>query len=234
MATTSSSRPNRSPSSAPPEAPVFRGWPAAALSFWEGLEADNSKAYWNANREIYEQAVRAPMEALAEICADLGPFKIFRPYRDVRFSTDKSPYKTHIGAYTESAGGAGYYVQLSAEGLYAAVGFYHLAPDQLERYREAVTGQTGEALEPIVAGLERAGYGVGGEALKTAPRGFPRDHPRARWLRHKGLYAGKGFPPARWLATRSALERVRKVWADAAPLAAWMEANVGPSHLPPE
>jgi uncharacterized protein (TIGR02453 family) len=236
MPARSSSRPKPSPSSttAEPAAPVFRGWPAEALSFWEGLEADNSKAYWAAQRETYERAVRIPMEALAEACADIGPFKIFRPYRDVRFSNDKSPYKTHIGAYTESAGGAGYYVQLSAEGLYAAAGFYHLAPDQLERYREAVGADAGAALEPIVATLERAGYGVGGEALKTVPRGFPRDHPRARWLRHKGLYAGKGFPPARWLATKSALERVRKVWADAAPLVAWMEDNVGPSHLPPE
>ena len=234
---TSNSRPSRSPSSARPEpsgpAP-FRGWPPEAVLFWEGLEADNSKTYWTAHRQLYEDAVRAPMEALGAACADVGPFRIFRPYRDVRFSRDKSPYKTHIGAVTESEGGTAYYVQHSAAGLFVAAGFYHLAPDQLERYREAVAGDPGEELETVLAALRRAGYQVGGQALKSAPRGYARDHPRIALLRHKGLYAGAGFPPARWLSTRSVLDRVRKVWSDAGPMAAWLERHVGPSTLPPD
>jgi len=212
---------------------TFQGWPPEALEFYEGLEADNSKAYWTAQRDIYEQSVRAPMEALAAACADLGPFKLFR-YRDVRFSRDKTPYKTAIGAVTEREGGAVLYVQLSADGLFAAAGYHHMASDQVERYREAVASEAGAELQPVLAALEQGGYDVGGEELKVTPRGYPRDHPRARLLRHKGLTMGKLFPPARWLHTKAALDRVRKVWADARPLSAWLEHHVGPSALPPE
>ena len=213
----------------------FQGFPPEALDFGAGLEADNSKTYWTAQRDIYEACVRHPMEALAEECAEFGSFKIFRPYRDVRFSRDKSPYKTHMGAVTEGEGGSLYYVQLSATGLFAASGYYVMAPDQLERYRAAVADdRTGEEVEALVAELDEAGYDVSAhETLKTAPRGYPRDHPRAALLRRKGLIAGKEFPVARWLHTRAARDRVVKVWTDAAPLCAWLDRHVGPSHAPP-
>ncbi len=113
---------------------AFQGWRAEALEFFEGLEADNSKAYWQQNKSVYEELVRAPMEELlAELEPDWGEGRIFRPYRDIRFSRDKSPYKTHIGAVV----GEGY-VQLSAEGLGVGCGMWEMAPDQLERYRSAV------------------------------------------------------------------------------------------------
>ena len=213
---------------------AFRGFPPEALDFWAGLEAENSKAYWTTHKELYEQAVRAPMEAFLAACEDLGPFRIFRPYRDVRFSRDKTPYKTHIGAVTETEGGALYYVQLSASGLFAAAGYHQMASDQVERYRAAVAGDAGEELDAVVRALVKARYEIGGEALKTVPRGFDRDHPRAKLLRHKGVTMAKAFPPAKWLHTKAALERVRKVWADAGPLNAWLDRHVGPSTLPPD
>ena len=78
---------------------MFRGWPAEALEFYERLEADNSKAYWTAHKEDYETVVLSPMKAIpAELAPEFGDGKVFRPNRDVRFSTDKSPHKTHIGA----------------------------------------------------------------------------------------------------------------------------------------
>src|SRR5258707_2617531 len=78
---------------------AFDGWPEEALEFYEGLAADNSKAYWTANQAVYQDAVLRPMTDLVdELAAEFGEAKIFRPYRDVRFSADKSPYKTHIGA----------------------------------------------------------------------------------------------------------------------------------------
>ncbi len=96
----------------------FGGWPAEALEFFEGLEADNSKTYWQRNKAVYESVVRAPMEELlAELAPEWGEGRVFRPYRDIRFSADKSPYKTHMGAMI----GQGY-VQLSAEGLAADAG----------------------------------------------------------------------------------------------------------------
>src|SRR3989442_14966296 len=78
---------------------AFRGWPAEALEFFEGLEADNTKAYWQEHKAVYETAVRPPMEQLlAELAPDWGDGRIHRPYRDIRFSPDKSPYRTHIAA----------------------------------------------------------------------------------------------------------------------------------------
>ena len=165
---------------------TFRGWPSEALEFYEGLTADNSKTYWTAHQTLYEEGVREPMqELLAALEPEFGPGKIFRPYRDVRFSKDKSPYKTHLGAWLEAGG----YVQLSADGLAAGCGMYQLESDQLERYRKAVAGdRTGKQLTDVIAAIEQAGIGVHGHgSLKSAPRGYPKDHPRAELLRHKGL-----------------------------------------------
>ena len=107
---------------------AFRGWPAEALEFFEGLEADNSKTYWQRKKAVYESVVRAPMEELlAELAPEWGEGRVFRPYRDIRFSADKSPYKTHMGAMI----GQGY-VQLSAEGLAAGCGMWEMSPEHLE------------------------------------------------------------------------------------------------------
>lgn len=210
---------------------AFRGWPAEALEFFEGLAADNSKTYWQAHRTAYEQVVKGPMdELLAELAPEFGEARIFRPYRDVRFSTDKSPYKTHIGA-TLSRGG---YVQLSAEGLGVGAGMYHLAADQLDRFRQAVADDgRGTAIAAIVADLRDRKLEVAAhEVLKTAPRGYPKDHARIDLLRHKGLIVWKAWEPAAWLGTKKAKDRVVDVLRAAAPMQAWLEAHVGPSELP--
>ena len=107
----------------------FKGWPERALLFYEGLEADNTKAYWHDHKVVYERDVKAPMEALlAELKDEFGETHLFRPYRDTRFSHDKSPYKTAIAAGV----GEGY-VQLSADGLLCGAGTYTMSSDQLER-----------------------------------------------------------------------------------------------------
>ena len=130
----------------------FQGWPESALDFFEGLEQDNSRSYWTARKATYEQAVLGPMTELTdELGAEFGPVKIFRPYRDIRFSADKSPYRTEIGATVGSA-----YIRLSADGLAAGNGMFHLAPDQLSRYRQEVTDDvSGGELERIVAARSR-------------------------------------------------------------------------------
>jgi len=213
---------------------AFSGWPAEAFDFFEGLEADNTKSYWTEHKPLYERAVRAPTQALLDdLAQEFGTGKIFRPYRDVRFSTDKTPYKENIAAVSFSPDGAVYYLSLSSAGLFAATGHYQPAPDQLDRYRRAVVKAPGAKLEAIVGELDRAGYDVGGEALKRAPRGYPADHPRARLLRHKGVTMGRSFPPARWMGTAKAKERVAGVWRAGTPLNAWLRAHVGPSHAEP-
>ncbi|HSJ49869.1 MAG TPA: DUF2461 domain-containing protein [Actinomycetota bacterium] len=209
---------------------AFRGWPAEALEFFEGLEADNTKTYWTRNKETYEQLVRAPMEQLlVELEPEWGDGRIFRPYRDLRFSADKSPYKTHIGAVVGDG-----YVQLSADGLGAGCGVWHMAPDQLERFRRAVAAdRTGRPLAREVARARDAGLQVSGhEMLRTAPRGFPKDHPRIELLRFKGLITWQEWPAGAWLGTARAKDRVVEFFRLSQPLNRWLERHVGESALP--
>src|SRR5438552_5942719 len=151
----------------------FAGWPKPALQFFDGLKRDNSKAYFEAHRQVYEEQVRQPMEALlAEIERDLGPdieVKIFRLNRDLRFTPDKRPYKEHLGAYLSTAGAGGLYLQISDDGLYLAVGSHEMAPDQLNRFRDAVAGKDGEKLARIVAALVKEGYQVTEPSFKRVP-----------------------------------------------------------------
>jgi uncharacterized protein (TIGR02453 family) len=207
---------------------AFRGWESEALEFYEGLEADNSKTYWTAHLPFYEERVRAPMlELLAALEPEFGPGKIFRPHRDVRFSNDKSPYKTHLGAWLSYGG----YLQLSSEGLAAGSGMYQLAPDQLDRYRKAVHDpETGAELDELIAVIAEQKIDVVGHgSLKTAPRGYPKDHPRIELLRHKGLTTWKEWEPAAWLGTAAAQKRIVAFLRASRPLREWLDVNVGES-----
>jgi uncharacterized protein (TIGR02453 family) len=208
----------------------FRGWPVEALEFFEGLEADNTKSYWQRNKDVYDRLVRLPMEQLLEeLAPEWGEGRVFRPYRDVRFSADKSPYKTNIAAMVGDG-----YVSLSAHGLGAGCGMYEMAPDQLERYREAVSDdRAGGTLVDLVAKARTAGLEVTGhDVLKTAPRGYPKDHPRIELLRYKGLITWREWPAAAWLGTRRAKDRVAEFFRQSKPLNKWLNTNVGPSNLP--
>jgi uncharacterized protein (TIGR02453 family) len=210
---------------------AFRGWPVEAIEFYEGLEADNSKTYWTAHKAVYDEKVYAPMEALlAELQADFGTGKIFRPNRDVRFSADKSPYKTAIAATVERGG----YIQLSARGLAAGSGMYMMERDQLDRYRQAVLDdKAGAEVERIVAAIRRQKIEVEGhDKLKTVPRGYPKEHPRADLLRNKGIVAWREWPVAAWLGTAAAKKRVVEFLTAAQPLNDWLAANVGPTTQP--
>lgn len=209
----------------------FQGWPAEAIEFFEGLEADNTRTYWQSNKAVFEGMVKAPMEALlGELSAEFGAGKIFRPYRDIRFSADKTPYKTNTGA---SLAGGGY-VELSSAGLAAGCGYWHMAPDQLARFREAVADEaTGADLAGMLTALGRRGIGaVAIGELKTAPRGYPKDHPRIDLLRRKGLATWQRWPVAPWLGTAKAKDRVIGFLRASAPVAGWLGAHVGPSTLP--
>jgi uncharacterized protein (TIGR02453 family) len=204
---------------------AFSGWPEEALDFYDGLAADNSKSYWTEHKATYEQKILAPMTELTEeLAAEFGEPKIFRPYRDVRFSADKSPYKTHIGAVI---GGTGY-VQLSAEGLGAGAGMWQMEPEPLERYRQAVASDgPGAELEQVIARIEKDDITVHGHSvLKSAPRGYPADHPRIALLRYKGLTAWKQWPVEPWLETAAAKDHVMSFFRTVQPLCSWLTINV--------
>lgn len=218
-----------------PDPPRFGGFPPEAVEFYEQLTATNTKAFWDGHRDVYERAVRGPMLALsAELGPEFGTFHLFRPHRDVRFSRDKSPYKLQQGAVTEGEGGEMYYLAIGADGLFVAMGYHQMARDQLERYRRAVADDgPGDELVAIAASLEPR-YELGGRELSTAPRGYPRDHPRVRFLQHKGLTAGRNLGAPAWLGTRQAERRIVEAWRGAAALGDWLNTHVGPSELAPD
>src|ERR1700751_3145813 len=114
---------------------AFSGWPEEALDFYDGLLADNTKTYWTEHKAVYTGKILGPMTELTEeLATEFGEPKIFRPYRDIRFSQDKTPYQTHLGRPVRDV----CYVPLAVEGLGAGAGWGEMTPEQLARYREAV------------------------------------------------------------------------------------------------
>lgn len=218
----------------------FQGFPPELFTFFEGLEKDNSKAYWEANKTVWTANIQRPMEQLlADLEDEFPPLRMFRPNRDVRFSKDKSPYKLWVGATTESraVGGTGYYLRVEASGLRTGCGAMVMARDQLERFRAAIdhdvhgarfgelTGQLAAKSLPVSSGAE--------PPLKTTPSGYPKDHPRGEFLRWKGAVIVKGYDTAEWMHTPEAIDRIREVWHGAEPLKEWIDEHVRASEEPP-
>jgi uncharacterized protein (TIGR02453 family) len=214
----------------------FSGFGEHAIDFYDGLEVDNTKAYWDDNREVYNADVRAPMEELlaeltAEFAGEFGSAKVFRPYRDVRFAKDKTPYKTHCGGVIEQGrGGGAYYVEISPAGVRVGGGCFHLESDQIARFRSAIAEDIhGSVMEQSVNKLRKRGWTIHGEQLKTKPKGYEADHPRIELLKYKSLYAARTWEPADFLHERTCLDRVRKAWRDLRPLNEWARDHVGVS-----
>jgi uncharacterized protein (TIGR02453 family) len=213
----------------------FTGFPAEAFDFYDALVADPTKPFWEAHKADYRAYVRDPVQALVdELAPEFGPAHLFRPYRDVRFAKDKTPYKDHQGAFAETQDAVGYYVQLSRSGLMVAAGWYAPRGPQVHRYRDAVAGPTGEVLQSVVDRLRRARYEIDGDVMRTRPRGVDPDHPRIDLLRHRSLVAMRRWEPAAWMGTRTALTRVRDAWRAMTPLVEWLTDSVGPAETAPD
>jgi uncharacterized protein (TIGR02453 family) len=201
---------------------AFEGWTGDFVGFFTGLELDNSKRYFEANRRQYEEEVRRPMvELVTELEHVLGPAKLFRINRDIRFSADKSPYKTNIGAVAGPL-----YIHLDARQFFFATGAHMPDNPWLARYREAVAGPAGEELARLVKQMHSDGINVGGNELKTAPRGYPVDHPRIELLRWREVGAGRGFDIEPWIATPAVKDRILETWAMMRPFADWLSEHV--------
>lgn len=207
----------------------FTGFPEAALDFYDDLEIDNSRVFWEANRDVYRDAVAAPMTALvADLEDEFGEAKVFRPYRDVRFSKDKTPYKTHQGAFVAVAPATGYYVQIGAPGVRVGAGFYHAESERLAFLRRAIDDDLhGAELEKLVESLRRRGWEVGGDRLKTAPRGWAKDHPRIELLRHRSLIVNRDYGFDEIIHSPTLVDEIRKHWRQTRPLLDWCARHGG-------
>lgn len=189
----------------------FTGFPSKGLKFLKDLAANNDKAWFEENREIYESQLVTPAlffivefgQLLQErISPDIvydtrtnGAGSMFRIYRDVRFSPDKSPYKTHVGIFFWEGRGKkmdnpGYYFHLEPGGAVMYAGKYQFEKDQLIAFRDAVAdSRKGVELVKAIAAVKKTGYEIGEVHYKKVPRGYDPDHPRAELLRHNTLYA---------------------------------------------
>jgi uncharacterized protein (TIGR02453 family) len=167
---------------------------------------------------------------MAALCAALAPefgeAKVFRPYRDVRFAKDKTPFKTHQGAFVPAGPATGWYVEVSARGVRTGAGFYEASSPRLASIRAAIDDdRRGQELERLLTGLAADGWDVAGERLKTTPRGYPADHPRIGLLRHKSMTVGRshGFEPV--VHTPELLDVVRDDWRALRPFVEWVAEN---------
>ena len=198
---------------------AFKGWPDTALAFYEGLEADNSKAYWLDHKEVYERDVKAPMDALlAELTGEFGESKLFRPYRDTRFSAATSR-RTRLPSPRGSATGTS---SSRPKGSSPAPGCTTCCPtSSLASATRSRPRSPATKLEGVVAALTKRGLNVHAmEELKTAPRGYPKEHPRIELLAHEGPGRVAVWEPTAWLATAAAKKRVVDVLRATKPLLA--------------
>lgn len=207
---------------------AFDGLDRDAVAFYAELRADNTKAWWTANKARYDAVVRGPFEALgAELEPEFGAVKIFRPYRDVRFSADKTPYKLHIGMVSQAT--IAHYAQLSYDGLMVGGGVYDVPSAALARFREVVDDpRTAEDLDAVLAELGAAGFDLMREdALKTAPRGYGTDHPRLPLLQLKRLAVARREPPADWMWTPDAYDIIADDWRTVSIWCDWLAEMLG-------
>jgi len=206
----------------------FSGFDRDVLAFYAELRADNAKDWWTANKARYERNVHEPMLRLAADLEDeFGEMKIFRPYRDVRFSADKSPYKLHIGMVTRAR--PAHYLHLSEEGLLSGGGIYDVPPAALARFRDLVDDEaSARSLESLLDALEAREFGVStDDSLRSAPRGYPAGHPRVELLRLKRLAVRREDPPAEWMWGPEAGEVIRERWRPVSEWCAWLESHIG-------
>jgi len=204
----------------------FAGFPRESFAFFAKLAKNNKREWFQPRKEEYERVCQAPLKALAAaLDPPLGSSTLTRIYRDIRFSKDKSPYRTHVSTMVR-----GNYLSLSAKGLYVGTGMYMPEPAALRKMREAIDEErSGAALAALVTSLRKKGYTVAShDAVASAPRGYSSDHPRLELLRMKDIHAGRTLKPSE-LSSASAVGKVQRVCRDIAPLREWLLRHVGRS-----
>lgn len=218
---------------------TFTGFPASLFTFLRGLEQDNTKEYWEDNRPTWDEVIQPCVEDLmADLEPQFGAMRTFRPNRDVRFSKDKSPYKTWIGITTSdrAVGGVGSFARIEASGIRVATGAMAFAPDQVKQFRRAMDNPAAATeFTALAKRLKTAGLPVGPgkqPVLQRIPAGYADDHPHADLLKWKGAVVVKEYPKARWMGTPEARDRIQDVWSTARPLTEWIEHHVGESATP--
>lgn len=229
--------------------PHFDGFSPVVLDFYRQLAANNDRQWFDAHRSDFRQVMAQAQDfvvdmgqRLREIVPSLvydtrtnGSGSIFRVYRDVRFSRDKTPYKTHLGIFFwdgawSKGESPGFYFQLEPEriGLYA--GMYEFSRPVLERFRnQVVDARRGRELNDAVKRVTDAGpYRIGGQHYQRVPRGYDPQHSNAQWLLHNDLYAvlETGIPDN--LDSPGFVDDCFRAFRDMAPIHLWLVGLLAP------
>jgi len=220
----------------PAPAPRFS---ADTLTFLKGLKRNNRREWFNARKHLYEAHVREPMTAIVERLADdfrsLAPelvaspkISMYRIYRDTRFSENKAPYKTHIAAVFPTRGlpkheGAGLYFHISPDEVWIGGGMYMPQPQQLLAVREHIAANVRQLRAIVESPAFRRKVELSGHKLTRVPRGFPKDHDAAEYLKYRHFIAGAEFPPA-FAASAKFYPTLLSVFREVLPLARFLNA----------
>ncbi len=213
-----------------PASPCFS---PRTLTFLRGLKRNNDRAWFAERKDQYERDVRAPMVALVErLAGDLRRFapdlvaspkvSLYRIYRDTRFSEDKSPFKTQVGAFFPHRDlpkhrGAGLYLEIGPAGALVAGGIYMPQPSELLTLRQHVAANHSRFRTLVESPLFRKTVGpVTGERLRRVPRGFPADHPAAEYLKLRQFLGMRDYPAA-FATDRAFYREVVKLFERMAP-----------------
>lgn len=215
---------------------AFTGWPVEATALLAEIAADNRADRWPELRERHAALVWGPTLALAaELAAEFGPVRVFRPHVTRRFRPDAPPLRTDTGGVARLPGGCELAVLLTVDALTVTAGLWRFDRDQRVRYRSAVEAEeSGEELAGLLRRLAAEGFPADPEGeLRTTPRGWPADHARAWLARRRGLQLVRRWGLEPWLSTPEPLERVRAAWRAAAPVVGWLHHHVGPAAPAP-
>lgn len=221
--------------------PPFDGFPGAGLTFLRNLKRNNRRDWFERHRDEYETFVKLPMQSLIAALQpafesfapeyDVHPKRsLFRIHRDVRFSRDKSPYKTHVAAHFVLRGkpkgveGSGFYLHIEPAEVFLGAGIYMPDGDQVKRIRRAIADRSEEFLNIIRdPGFKRVFRRIEGEQLRRVPPGFDPTHPMAEWLRLKQFFAGRSLPVSGCSSPRFA-RTVARAFETAVPLVRFLNA----------
>ncbi len=221
---------------------AFTGFSKTAPAFFHELAIEMNRDWFLANKQRYETEWVQPMTALLAQVRDglaaaykplkLAEPKVMRIHRDVRFSKDKAPYKTHIGGMlrivAKGESPAAMYLHLGSDEEFVGVGTYFFEPEKLATWRKVVASKAGVELAAMIAKLRKAGYEVGGhDDYKKVPKGFDPDHPRADLLKLKGLTAGPGPIPRGLLHKPGLAAWLIQHGVALAPLVRWLHVKIG-------
>lgn len=215
--------------------PPFQGFPKEGINFFKKLKRNNNRDWFEKHKSEFESYAKTPIQSYITALQthfarfapefDLNPKRsIFRIYRDIRFSPDKTPYKTHIAAHFVLRGrpkgfvGSGYYLEIGPDELYVGGGIYIPDSEQLKKIRKAIAVRGEEFLSIVESRRFRKLFApFEWKKLQRIPKGYEENHPMAEWLKYKQFFVGVSLPESKCYSA-SFVKETAKICEELTPL----------------